>query len=116
MCWRGHGPEFMRPNGKQTCCRRCHMLRVRAYRSGYPSRKQPLYVLNSNLYSRIKRRMGWTDRTVAVFAGISRDTLYDYKRRKPIRATRVYAEKISQAMHCDFSQLWSEACQSIMCS
>ena len=110
MCWRGHGPEHHVNRSKQIFCNRCHMLRTRAYRSGYPSRHRPTFSLNAEFYKRLKRRYGWTDLTVAVFTGISRSVLWDYKRcKRQIKATRPYAAKISQAMRCDFSQLWSEA-------
>jgi len=110
MCWRGHGPEFRRSDRG---CARCHMLRTRAYRSGYPSRHRPLFSLNHEFYKRLKRRYRWTDLTISVFTGISRYALIDYKRGmhggRAIRATRERAAAISQAMRCDFNQLWMEA-------
>jgi hypothetical protein len=91
------------------------MLRVRAYRSGYPAKRRPLFLLNAELVNSIKRRCGWTDLTIALFSGLSRSAIVDYKRggrggkRRAIRATRESAAKIARALRCDFSQLWSEA-------
>ena len=120
MCWRGHGPEHHHDipvmNGRyiEHRCRRCHLLRVRNYRHPeYPVKRRPLFALNMEEYKRIKRKNGWTDMTVAVFAEISRYTLFDYKRGghggvTRHNASRQFAAKISQAMRCDFSQLWSQ--------
>jgi hypothetical protein len=121
MCWRGHGPEHIRIYRRkgdfvENFCRRCHLLRIRNYRHpDYSVKRRPLFALNASEYKRLKRRYGWTDLTVAVMTGMSRAGISDYLRggrggkRQAVRASRERAARISQAMRCDFSQLWSEA-------
>ena len=90
-------------------------MRMRAYRAGYPSRRRPLFLLNVSTYRSVKRRYGWTDLTISVLTGMDYASIKDYARgvrggkRRQIRAIRERAARISQAMRCDFSQLWSEA-------
>ena len=106
MCWRGHAKEFhiVEPNGS-IHCRRCHALRVRAYRSGYPSRKRPLYQMNAAKALSIKRRLGITIKILADLSGISNgymgDLLY-----KGSRAGIENARNIANALRCEFSLLW----------
>lgn len=71
-----------------------------------------MFALNNAEYARVKKAHGWRNYRIVAFSGISLDHIADFGRRKRIyRATRETAVKIAQAMGCNFSQLWSEACQ-----
>lgn len=112
MCWRGHGSQYqrMKSDGSGLDCRRCRMLRMRAYRAGYPPKHREAFVLNMDEYNRIKRLHGWRNYRIVAFSGVSLDHLTDFGRRKrTYRATRETAARISKAMGCNFGQLWSEA-------
>jgi hypothetical protein len=121
MCWRGHKKEDhvirWQNQGRYILrsCRRCHMLTVRALRHPeYPLKRRPLFIMNRDFYNQLLKRYRWTDTTVAIMAEISCWTLRDYKRGRDggktrHNATRQVAVKISQALRCNFSQLWSES-------
>jgi hypothetical protein len=108
MCWRGHGVEhraYDRDGSKH--CRRCHMLRMRAYRSGYPTRRRPLFVLNAPLAKGLKRRHRYQSwKVVSELCGISKDFMADllYKHH---RTGEQNARNLAVVLRCDFAKLWS---------
>lgn len=104
-CWRGHDRRNSRGD-----CKECHRINARRIRSGRPTIKRPLYILNLKEFYKIKT----PKYIMAELADIPKETLvcwYKGRRHKgdPSYATRERAMAFAQAMRMPFEKMWDSA-------